>query len=184
MSSEGIGFRWKGYYWTSLTLDEADSGGRKDVYFGPVGTDAHHHSWLKWDEEQLSEMRARLKDPSLPDRPPSSHTTGLSTETMVRFRAVLDLDRRCVTTEIADVFSGSAYTAGPSESARTQSKRGISMIDVSVPDDARVIEGELSYCYVPYGTVPESLSTQEGFLSLSSDNTVGLAMRITSYSSK
>ncbi len=183
MSSEGFGFRWEGCYWASLTLNEPSSGGRQDVYFGPVGTDPHHHSWVKWSEGQLTEIGARLKDPSLAPRPPSHQTTGFSTETLARFRAVLDPDRGCVTTEIADVFSGSAYSAAPSESARTQSKRVITMLDVSVPEAARVIEGELAYCYAPPGGTPQSLSTQVAYLPLSSDHTVGIAMHITGWSS-
>ena len=184
MNHEGFGFFWNGCYWTSLALDQPSTGGRRDVYFGPVGGEPHHHSWVKWTEGKLSEIGARLKDPSLSERPPSYETTALSTETLARFRATWDPDRRCVTTEIADVFSGSAYTAAPSESARTQSKRDIHKIDVSVPPEARVIEGELAYCYVPSGSGSTQLSTEVAYLPLSSDNTLGIAMVITNRSSE
>jgi hypothetical protein len=181
MNPGDVGFRWNGAYWAALTIDESGGLGRKDVYFGPVGADPHHHSWLKWTDGQLSEIGARLKDPLLYERPPSYQTTSMSTATLARFRACWDPERRCVTTEVADVFSGSAYTATPAESARTASKRGVPMIDVTVPPQARVLEGELAYCYTRSTGATESLSTQQGYLPVSSDNSLGIAVLITKW---
>ena len=181
MTPLGVGIRWNGCYWASLTLHPGSTG-RTDAFFGPVGPGPHHHSWLKWTDGDLTELGGRLKDAALGNRPPAHSSTALSTQTMARFRATWDPDRQCVTTEIADVFSGSAYTAAPSESSRLTSKTGIPMIDVAVPADARTIEGELAYCHVPLGVAPQSLSTQAAFLPVSSDSTIGIAMLITRWS--
>ena len=175
----GLGFSWNGVYWASLTVEQSSSAGRNDVFFGPVGADSHHHSWLKWCGDDLIELGARLKDPSLIERPPSNVTASLSTETLLRFRAVYDPTRQCVTTEIADTFSGSAVSAAPSESARTDSRRGVPMIPVAVPTETRVIEGELAYCRIPPGWFSTALSTETAYVPLSSDSSVGIALLIT-----
>ncbi len=170
-------------YWGSFTVERSSTGGRDDVYFGPVGSDAHHHSWLKWDGEDLQELGARIKDRSLDPRPPPQTTASLSTAPLAQFRATLDPTRQCVTTEIADVFMGSAVTAQPSESNRTQSRRDIPMVPVAVPPKTRVIEGEIASCRALDGSALTSLSTGGGFFPLSSDHSVGIAIRITSRSS-
>ncbi len=181
MTPPGFGFFWNDCYWASLTLEQPSTGGRYDVYFGPVGAQSHQHSWLKWTGDQLTEMGARLKDPSLAERPPSHATTGFSTQTLARFRAAWDPEQGLVRTEIADVFSGSAYTAAPSESARTQSKRDIARLDVNVPKEARVIEGELAYCYIPPGSARPQLSTELAYLPLTSDSSVGIAVLVSKW---
>ncbi len=184
MKADGFGLRWNGCYWASVNIVEPSDTSRRDVYFGTVGADSHHHSWLKWHGDELTELGARLKAPSLQERPPSHVTTGLSTETLARFRASWDPDQHRITAEVADVFSGSAYSAAPQHSSQTDSRRGIPMVDVAVPPEARTIEGELAYCYIPRGTQPQQLSTQVAYLPLSSDSTLGIAMLITNWTTE
>lgn len=184
MPKSGIGFIWNGVYWGSFTAEQPSTGGRDDVYFGPVGSGVHQHSWLKWAGKDLDELGTRMKDPSLDPRPPSNTTTSFSTAPLARFRASLDPVRQRVTTEIADLFSGSAIKARPSESNRTQSQRGIPMIPVAVPPETTFIEGEIAFCRAPEGCPLTELSTAGGFFPLSSDHSVGIAIRITRRSTR
>ena len=179
--SDSYGFEWNGLYWARLTLEQPSTS-RDDVFFGPVGSDAHDHSWLKWSGNDLTEIGARLKDRTLSPRPPAHLTTGLSTETLARFRAEYDPQNQLVRVEIADVFSGSAYTAAAAESTRTQSQSGVTMIPVDVPAETRVITGELAFCHIPSGVSRPSLSTELAYLPLRSDTTLGIAMILTGHS--
>jgi len=182
MEPPGFGFYWDGVYWASLVTTQPSTGGRLDALFGPVGGHSHHHSWLRIGQDDSVRVGARLKDESTSSRPPGTETTAFSTQTFARFKASRDQDHKRVTTEVADSLSGSAYTAAPVASTRTQSHRDPTPIQVQVPSQARAIEGELAFCYLPRPTPEAILSTGLAFLPLASDSSFGIAIRITKWS--
>jgi hypothetical protein len=155
---------------------------RDDVYFGPVGEDLHHHSWLKWTHGELVELGARLKDAAFAVRPPEAFTTGLSTGILAKFSAKYDPLGGTVTTVVADVYSGTEYLSAASVSKSTGSKRHLPQIEVDVPENTRRIEGVISYCTAFSESGLIKMSTDAGFLPISADKSVGISVQITNRS--
>jgi hypothetical protein len=85
MYQPGFGLYWDSVYWASLLTSEATTGRRFDTLFGPVGTRAHHHGWLKIGADDSVKVGAQLKTESTRSRPPSYETTGFTTRTFARF---------------------------------------------------------------------------------------------------
>ena len=179
MSNEGFGLYWNGVYWVSLTISRSADRTRDDVYFGPVGEDSHHHSWLKWTHGELAELGASLKDAAFADRLPAAFTTGLSTETLATFSANYDPLEGTVTTVVADVYSGTEYVSAASVSKSTGSKRHLPQVEVDVPENTRRIEGEIAYCRTFGETGLTKMSTDAGFPPISADGSVGISVQIT-----
>jgi hypothetical protein len=141
--ADGYGFWWRDKYWASLTTGGRAADARHDIIFGPVGANTHGHVWLKIPENGPQVMGSRLKDRGDPVSP-GFERSSLSTQPVIHGRAVWDPDAGAVITQITDVLSGSAYTATPVTSMRTQSNRNPARVDVGVPTSAKWFDFELA----------------------------------------
>ena len=179
MPRSGFGFYWNDCYWGSLVIGKPQSSGHLDAYFGTVGAPSHQHIWLKYSNDELTQLGTRMKDPHLPVRPPPHASTSYSTQTLARFRATWDPASGAVTVQIADVFSGSAYSAAAQQSTRTQGSPKLRRLDVNVPAETRVIEGQLTLCRLSPGASARWLSTDTAYVPLPGAFNLGLAVMLT-----
>ena len=142
--SDGYSFHWRGVYWASLTTAGRPDEARHDAYFGLVGEDTHGHPWLKIPSTGAQVTGMQLKDRGT-HVGAGAQTPQRSTQVLLRGRVEWDEQNRAAITEIADVFSGSAYSAQPVISRRVQSGRDPTRVDVPVPDTARWFEFEVAW---------------------------------------
>ena len=134
----GYGFWLNGTYWGSMSTGPLRPDGTHDIYVGAVGADTHDHVWLRVVEDQVAAMGTQMKDQGV-------HIGGgqsgiFSTQAVARVHLTWDPSQRKVTSEFADVFSTSAYSAAPVVSQRERSNRSPVRVDVPAPPEARSVD--------------------------------------------
>jgi len=139
---DGYAFRWRGKYAASLTTGGDSQTGQHDLYFNLVGRDTHEHMFVRIAPTG-AEMGTRLKDQGQ-HVSPHFELGSFTTQPVIRGRATWDPRRSVVETTIADIRSGSAYTANPVATGRVQSSRQPMWVDVPVPDTARSFDFEVA----------------------------------------
>ena len=142
--ADGYSFHWRGVYWASLTTAGQPALGRHDAFFGLVGADTHGHPWLRLSSDGSPITGMQLKDNGV-HIGSGEELASWSTQVLLRGRAHWDETQGAVVTTIADVFSGSAYSAQPVTSRRTESSRDPSRVPVPVPATADWFEFEVAW---------------------------------------
>jgi hypothetical protein len=177
--SDGYGFWWQGGYWASLTTGGRAADAWHDIIFGPVGANTHGHVWVEIPENGPQAMGSRLKDRGDPASP-GFERASFSTQPVIRGRATWDVDNGAVTTEITDILSGSAYTAAPVTSVRTQSSRDPARVDLGVPTNAKWFDFELAITSQP---ATEAHATTR-ILAFGGGSPLGVRLSVTSWGSE
>jgi len=137
---DGYGF-WIGErYWASLTTGPSKR--QHDVYFGPTGADSHGHTWVCMPRSGDATQGIQMKDLGN-HLLPVGQTDSFSTQAFLRGTATIHDDGR-ITTEIAALYRGSAYSAAPVTAAKTTSRREPARVSLDLPQGTKWFAFEVS----------------------------------------